>query len=82
MPPPRPFSTPTELAISTLATPAPPMVIISDGRAPRITAMFPPVMMKLPNTRPNSSTMPIIWNKGSLPRRDAEHRRYCLIGHD
>ena len=41
---------------------ASPMHIISCGRACRITPMFPPEMMKLPNTRPNSSTIPIIWN--------------------
>jgi hypothetical protein len=39
---------------------------------------LPPDMMKLPNTQPNSTTMPIIWNKG-FSRRCADHRRYCLI---
>src|SRR5205809_2479321 len=78
MPPARLLSTGRELAVSKAATPAPPMVSISKGRAPSTTPMLPPDMMKLPNTQPNSTTMPIIWNKG-FSRRSAEHRRYCLI---
>ena len=50
------------LEIRKLATPAPRMAISSWGAASMITPMLPPDMMKLPNTRPKSSTTPIIWN--------------------
>ncbi len=62
MPPPVPLITVIELEIMKAATPAPPMAIISCGRADRTTAILPPEMMKLPNTIANSTTMPMIWN--------------------
>lgn len=51
-----------ELEIRNEAMPAPRMHISSCGAASMITSILPPDMMKLPNTRPNSRTMPMIWN--------------------
>ena len=41
---------------------APPMVIISCGRASRMTPSEPPEMMKPPNTMAKRTTMPTIWS--------------------
>ena len=61
-PPPVALITVIEFEIRNEAMPAPRIHISSCGAASMITSILPPDMMKLPNTRPNSRTMPMIWN--------------------
>ena len=55
-----------ELPVMVAPIAAPPMIVISTGKACRITPMLPPDTMKPPNTRARRTTMPMAANISSL----------------